>query len=77
MKPIDLMAYQICNNTKDSDVVLDTFGGSGSTMVAAHRNNRVAYLMELDPKYCDVIVTRMHTLYPELPITKNGEEITW
>ena len=46
------------NNTKGQDIVLDLFGGSGSTMIAAEKNGRTARLMELDPKYCDVIVKR-------------------
>jgi len=73
MKPVDLVAYQIGNNTKGGDIVLDLFGGSGSTMVAAHKLGRNAYLMELDEKYCDVIVQRMVKLFPELPIMRNGE----
>jgi DNA modification methylase len=58
MKPVELMEYQILNNTKGSDIVLDLFGGSGSTMIAAEKIGRKARLMELDPKYCDVIVKR-------------------
>jgi len=58
MKPVELMEYQILNNTKGSDIVLDLFGGSGSTMIAAEKVGRYARLMELDPKYCDVIVKR-------------------
>ena len=58
MKPVELMEYQILNNTKGSDIVLDLFGGSGSTMIAAEKIGRKSYLMELDPKYCDVIVKR-------------------
>ena len=58
MKPVELMEYQILNNTKGSDIVLDLFGGSGSTMIAAEKTGRKARLMELDPKYCDVIVKR-------------------
>jgi site-specific DNA-methyltransferase (adenine-specific) len=58
MKPVELMEYQILNNTKGSDIVLDLFGGSGSTMIAAEKIGRYARLMELDPKYCDVIVKR-------------------
>lgn len=46
------------NNTKGQDIVLDLFGGSGSTMIAAEKQGRVSRLMELDPKYCDVIVKR-------------------
>jgi len=58
MKPVALFEYQMLNNTKGGDIVLDLFGGSGTTMLAAEKNGRVAYLMELDPKYCDVIVQR-------------------
>lgn len=58
MKPVALFEYQLLNNTKGGDIVLDSFGGSGTTMIAAEKNGRVGYLMELDPKYCDVIVKR-------------------
>ena len=58
MKPVELMEYQMLNNTKGQDIVLDLFGGSGSTMIAAEKQGRVSRLMELDPKYCDVIVKR-------------------
>ena len=58
MKPVELMEYQMLNNTKGQDIVLDLFGGSGSTMIAAEKQGRISRLMELDPKYCDVIVKR-------------------
>jgi DNA modification methylase len=58
MKPVELFEYQMLNNTKGGDIVLDSFGGSGTTMIAAEKNGRYARLMELDPKYCDVIVKR-------------------
>lgn len=58
MKPVALFEYQLLNNTKGGDIVLDSFGGSGTTMLAAEKNGRVSRLMELDPKYCDAIVTR-------------------
>ena len=58
MKPVGLFEYQMLNNTKGGDIVLDSFGGSGTTMIAAEKNGRRGYLMELDPKYCDVIVKR-------------------
>ena len=58
MKPVELMEYQILNNTKGSDIVLDLFGGSGSTLIACEKTGRVNRSMELDPKYCDVIVKR-------------------
>lgn len=58
MKPVELFEYQMMNNTKRGQVVLDLFGGRGTTAMAAEKNNRVARLMELDPRYCDVIVKR-------------------
>jgi len=58
MKPVDLIEYQVLNNTKGSDVVLDLFGGSGSTLIACEKTGRHARLMELDPRYVDVIVRR-------------------
>ncbi len=58
MKPVELLAYQICNNTKGEDIVLDTFLGSGSTLIAAQKTGRICYGMELDPKYVDVIIKR-------------------
>lgn len=58
MKPVELFEYQMLNNTKKGDSILDLFGGSGTTLIAAEKNSRVAMLMELDPKYCDVIVKR-------------------
>lgn len=58
MKPIPLFDYQIKNNTKGGDVVLDLFGGSGTTLMACEQNGRNACLMELDPRYVDVIIKR-------------------
>jgi len=58
MKPVELFEYQMLNNTKGSDVVLDSFAGSGTTAIACEKHGRHARLMELDPKYCDVIVKR-------------------
>jgi site-specific DNA-methyltransferase (adenine-specific) len=71
-KPIELPERAINNSSKVNDLVLDLFGGSGSTMVAAQQLNRKARLMELDPKYCQVIVDRMKLLDPSLVIKKNG-----
>ena len=62
MKPIELFDYQIKNSTKKGDIVLDLFGGSGTTIIACEQNNRVGYSMELDPKYCDVIISRWERL---------------
>ena len=58
MKPVELFEYQIKNSSKPNDVVLDLFGGSGTTAIACEKTGRKARLMELDPKYCDVIVKR-------------------
>lgn len=58
MKPVELFDYQIKNSSKEGDNVLDLFGGSGTTMIACEQNNRNAYLMELDPRYADVIIKR-------------------
>jgi DNA modification methylase len=58
MKPVALFEYQLLNNTKGGDIVLDSFGGSGTTLIAAEKNGRIARIMELDPKYVDVIVRR-------------------
>jgi site-specific DNA-methyltransferase (adenine-specific) len=58
MKPVALFEYQMLNNTKGGDIILDSFGGSGTTLLAAEKNGRISYVMELDPKYCDVIVKR-------------------
>jgi DNA modification methylase len=58
MKPVELFQYQIENSSPKGGVVLDLFGGSGTTMIACENSGRVARLMELDEKYCDVIVRR-------------------
>jgi DNA modification methylase len=58
MKPVELMEIPIRNSSKGHDIILDLFGGSGSTMIACEKLGRQARLMELDPKYCDVIVKR-------------------
>ena len=58
MKPVKLMGRLVRNSSKPGDIVLDTFGGSGSTLMACEQLERTTYTMELDPKYCDVIVKR-------------------
>lgn len=75
MKPIPLFAYQIGNSSKQGDIVADGFGGSGTTMVACHQMQRKAYIVEFDPKYCQVIIDRMRKLDPTLIIKKNGNAI--
>lgn len=61
MKPIELFAYQIKNSSKANDIILDTFGGSGTSIIACEQLNRICFTMELDPRYCDVIVDRWET----------------
>lgn len=58
MKPVELFAYQLLNNTKGGDIVLDSFAGSGTTVIAAEMHGRCARAMEMDPRYCDVIIKR-------------------
>jgi DNA modification methylase len=58
MKPVGILARAIKNSSKTGQVVLDPFGGSGSTLIAAEQTGRKSYLCELDPKYIDVIVKR-------------------
>lgn len=62
MKPVLMLDYLIRNNTKPEDIVLDTFVGSGSTLIACEQNGRNAYCMELDPKYVDVTIDRWEQL---------------
>ena len=57
-KPLDLLSYPIGNSTQENGIVLDTFGGSGSTMMACEQTNRICYMMELDEKYASVILRR-------------------
>lgn len=61
MKPIELVERAIRNSSKNQDIVLDVFGGSGSTLIASEKTGRSARLMELDPKYVDVIIRRWQT----------------
>lgn len=70
-KPIELMIWCI-ERLKENNIIFDAYLGSGSTMVASHQLKRKCYGMELDPKYCQVIVDRMKKLDPSLVIKKNG-----
>ena len=72
MKPIKLLARLIKNSSKIGESVLDLFGGSGSTLIACEQLNRTCYMMELDPKYCDVIIKRWETLTGNKAVL-NGE----
>jgi len=75
MKPINLIENGL-NHNPSAKSVLDLFLGSGSTMVASHQLKRKCYGMELDPKYCQVIIDRMKKLDPSLIIKRNGNTIT-
>ncbi len=71
-KPIELIQWAL-EKLDAKGVISDFLLGSGSTMVAAHQLGRKCYGMELDPKYCQVIVDRMHKLDPSLQIKRNGQ----
>jgi DNA modification methylase len=73
MKPIALVARAIKNSSKGNQNVLDIFGGSGSTLIACEQTNRTCYMMELDPKYCDVIRKRFAKFIGK---EENWQEIT-
>lgn len=62
MKPVELVANCLLDGSKEGDIVLDIFGGSGTTIVAAEETGRRCYMMELDPHYCDVILARWEKL---------------
>lgn len=73
-KPVELLNKPINYSSKINDLVLDIFLGSGSTMVASHQLKRKCYGMELDPKYCQVIIDRMLKLDPTLIVKRNGKQ---
>jgi DNA modification methylase len=75
-KPIPVVERALNNSSLKNDLIYDCFLGGGSTMIASHQLKRKCYGMELDPKYCDVIVKRMITLDPTLKIKRNGEDFT-
>lgn len=74
IKPVELIEKALNDTTNKNHLVLDLFLGSGSTMAASHQLKRKCYGMELDPKYCDIIIKRMIKLDPSLKITRNGED---
>lgn len=77
MKPVELCAKAINNSSKFRDTVLDLFLGSGSTLIACEQTNRTCYGMEIDEKYCDVIVSRWVNLTGNRKIILNGQNIEW
>ena len=76
MKPIPLIETALNYSSKEGMSILDLFLGSGSTMVASHQLKRKCYGMELDPKYCDVIVKRLIKLDDKLTVKRNGIDVT-
>jgi DNA modification methylase len=76
IKPLEIISNEIQIASNKNGIVAECFTGSGSTMVASHQLKRKCYGMELDPKYCDVIVNRMITLDPKLTIKLNGNDVT-
>lgn len=80
MKPVGLFAYQITNNTHEGDRVLDSFGGSGTSLIASEQLNRTCYTCELDPRYVDVIVQRYINLKgadDDVFLIRDGQKIPW
>ena len=65
MKPIELISNAILNSSEKNDIILDLFGGSGSTLIACEQTNRICYMMEIDPHYIDVIIERWENLTGE------------
>jgi DNA modification methylase len=72
-KPVDMVESAIQNSSDRNNLVVDLFGGSGTTMVASNNASRKCFMMEMEPKYCQVIVDRMLKLDPSLEVKRNGE----
>lgn len=80
MKPIELVARALMNSSHSNEIALDLFGGSGTTLMAAEQTNRVCCMMELDPKYCDVIVQRYINLFnkeDDIYLIRDGKKIPY
>lgn len=75
MKPIELCAKAVSNSSEQNGLVLDLFGGSGSTMVACEQLNRSCFMMELDAHYCQVIINRMRKLNPGIEVKCLNREV--
>ena len=79
-KPLDLLVYPICNSSQENAIVIDTFGGSGSTMMACEQTNRTCYMCELDEKYASVILRRAieNGIAPEdIYVERSGEKLMY
>jgi len=84
MKPVPLVAHPILNSSMTGCIVLDPFGGSGSTLIACDQTGRICYTVELDEKFCDVIVNRYYQYFtehknsvPEIYVVRNGQKIMY
>ena len=80
MKPIPLLAYALGNSTQTNGLVLDPFGGSGSTLIACEQTGRVCYTAELDEKFCDVIVKRyieQVSTDENVSVIRNGQTLNY
>ena len=75
MKPVSLFAKLIQNSTKEGELVLDPFIGSGTTLIACEETKRVCAGIEIDPKYCEAIIRRWQSKYPEKSVKINGQQI--
>ncbi|MDE5753739.1 MAG: DNA modification methylase, partial [Oscillospiraceae bacterium] len=79
-KPLDLLGYPICNSSQENAIVIDTFGGSGSTLMACEQTNRICYMMELDEKYASVILRRYvenTENIDDVYVIRNGQQISY
>jgi DNA modification methylase len=76
MKPMALVEKAICDGSKTKDIILDLFGGSGTTLIACEKTGRSCRMMEVDPKYCDVIVKRWEEFTGQKARLENAEEIS-
>ena len=72
-KPIKLIADLIVNFTEPDDIILDLFGGSGSTLIACEQTNRICYMMEIDERYCDVIRERYNNFVDKQETNNDGK----
>jgi len=79
MKPVTLLAYPVTNSSAPNGVVMDLFGGSGSTLMACEQTGRICRMMELDPVYASVIVMRYKAEYPDAPVhvLRGGRELSY
>jgi len=76
-KPVELVDNAILNSTRHGMNVLDIYSGSGTTMISSEKNRRKCFAMEIEPKYCDVIVSRWCKFTGKNKVKLNGVEITW